>query len=103
MVVNGAQFNGRVKEQYVFPFILVRDVMCQKQHWLTGRVRGNGHGLLYRYTGAGPQTGVFRSMANTGRVGVSVSSHGHLTLVVTVNFKLRSTEPISEGPEIEVF
>jgi hypothetical protein len=99
----GAQFNGGVKEQNVFPFILVRDVMCQMQHWLTGRVRGNGHGLLYRYTGAGPQTRVFWSMANTGRVGLCISSHGHLTLVVSVSFKLQSTEPSSEGPEIEVF
>jgi hypothetical protein len=98
----GAQFSGRIKEQNVFPFILVRDVMCQMQHWLTGRVRGSGHGLLYRYTGAGPQTRVLWSMANTGRVGLCISSHGHPTLVLTVNFKLRSAELSSEGPEIEV-
>jgi hypothetical protein len=99
----GAQFNGRVKEQNVFLFMLLRDVTCQMQHWLTGRVRGNGHGRFYRYTGAGPQNRVFWSMANTWRVGLCISSQGHLMLVVMVNFKLWSTEPSSKGPEIEVF
>ena len=40
-------------------FIVVTDVTCQMQQWLTGGVGGNGHGLLYRDTGAGPQYRAF--------------------------------------------